>query len=201
MIAGAYVAVCLASGALLASAGTAQASTGREHRAVVIHVTASASSVPALGSVTFTITATNRSRSTLTQVRLGNSIVTAGSPGSAPVRWSPPLGFCGAAAGTAYCNMPPLAPGASIREAATVTVPLRLGGSHETTIGSTVGITAFIQGRGGQYSRFARTSVKITRPSSLPTTGRALTHLLWLGLAAIAIGVVTASVGRSARER
>lgn len=181
--------VMLGSALLVGSLWMATPSQAADRAVVHVTVTSAQRSVAAPGEVKWTVRITNLTGRTLSGLRLGESVVINGDPGHGGTGPFTSSG-CGGAAGTRYCALPVLHPGAFISSAGFAEVPLRLGPTGPSTVGSLLTTQEFVVSASGQnMSNVARLAVPITR-HSLPFTGAPVLRLVMVGLLSVATGTV-----------
>lgn len=169
----------------------AQADDGNK---VVVSVTSAQGKVAAPGSLTWTVRITNVSSRTLTGLRLAESVVVGGDPGhggTAPFA----SGGCDAAAGTAYCPLPRLAPGQVVVRRGVAKVPVRFDHGPDLLGQRVVTYEQVVDPAAGAVSQPAGLTVLITA-SSLPRTGTRIDAMVGVGLVLLLLGGVSVAGSR-----
>jgi hypothetical protein len=190
----------LGSTLLVGSLWTATPSQAAGSAAIHITVTSKQRSVAAPDRVTWTVRMTNLTGQTLSVLRLSESVDFDGLPGFGGTGPFTSAG-CGGAAGTRYCWLPALQPGATISGSGFADVPLRLDPTGSSTVGSLLKTEEVVVSKAGlNLSNVARFAVRVTR-TSLPFTGVPVLRLAMTGLLSVAAGGVLLRSGHRPKRR
>jgi hypothetical protein len=197
----AWLSVMVLTGTLVfGSLWTAVPGQAAAAEAVHVAVTSTRHSVSAPGEFEWTVRITNRTGRSMSGLRLGEEVILNGDPGHGATRPFAP-GGCTAAAGTAYCPLPVLRPGASISRHGFAQVPVRFSATAPSNVGSLLETREVVATRTGQIvSNEARLAVPVTG-AVLPHTGEPFRRLVTIGLLCVATGVVLLRNGQRCYPR
>ena len=149
------------------------------------------------GQLAWTVRIANRSDHRLTGLRLGESVTVNGNPGFGTTKTVPGGGSCGAAAGTTYCSLPPLAGHAVLRLRRTANIPVSMSGI--SNIGKDLVLDDFVvNAEGATLGASPRQTSRIT--ATLPFTGFPLGYVTLLAGLLVLIGIVLLRSGRLPRS-
>lgn len=176
----------MAAVAAVAAVSAATPAVGAAATPVVLTLTPTHRTTVAPGRVTWTVQVENVSRQTLSGLRLAETVVVHGDPGhgaTASFAGRP----CEGAAGTRYCPLPVLRPGAKVsgRRAAAVPASFPGGTSNIGALLETTDVVVTSQGK--PVSNRVEQSLRIER-STLPYTGAPVGTLALAAALCLVIG-------------